>query len=175
MTPKSSIRYTRRTTVGIAAMLAGLVHTTRAATSRQSTSSPNLYDLTGENVSIAYATTSINGKPNFTYTEGATVYSVTGYASDTSDGIIVNGGNPGEPLPLGSLVTITVDAAPDAWVRTLSLILPEIHLSAQSETFATFAIMTTHHTSIGGPTLVDGPLQTYDTIALTGTAQTVDF
>jgi hypothetical protein len=77
---------------------------------------------------------------------------------------------------LGSLVSVYVDAAPDAWARTITLMLPDINLSGEDETaFTTFAVVTTHHTNIGGPDFAEGQLQDYEIISLEGTASAVMF
>ncbi len=77
---------------------------------------------------------------------------------------------------IGQLVSVTLETVPDERTVTASILLPEINLpraAAPSKpiTFRTRVIVTTQHTSIGGPDLVDGPLQEYDGVALRGTAR----
>jgi hypothetical protein len=76
----------------------------------------------------------------------------------------------GELVFGGSLQTI-----PDLWDVTLTLLVPDVNLiGGYAETpIATVAIITYHHTTIGGPALVQGALQTYEVVALQGTAEFV--
>jgi hypothetical protein len=77
---------------------------------------------------------------------------------------------------LGKLVTVDLESVPDLHTITLTLVVPSINLGDETrQKFKTLAIRTTTHTSIGGPALVEGPLQTYDVFKLKGTAQQVDF
>ncbi len=64
---------------------------------------------------------------------------------------------------------------PDAATFFLTLLLPEINLNADGTPtpFATLAILTTHFTTIGGTSLIDGALQAYQVVALEGTAEFV--
>jgi hypothetical protein len=56
----------------------------------------------------------------------------------------------------------------------VTLLVPTINLGQESEVpFAAAAIETTDHTTIGGPRLITGPLQTYRVIDLYGTAKDV--
>lgn len=59
---------------------------------------------------------------------------------------------------------------------TVSLLVPQINLNEGDESpLSTPAILTTHRTSIGGPGLVEGQVQTYEVVALEGTASLVAF
>ena len=59
---------------------------------------------------------------------------------------------------------------------TVSLLVPQINLNDGDESpLSTPAILTTHRTSIGGPGLVEGQVQTYEVVALEGTASLVAF
>jgi hypothetical protein len=74
------------------------------------------------------------------------------------------------------LITVTLEVIPDLHTLTLTLLVPQINLDEGNESsFSTQAILTTHRTSIGGPNLVKGPLQTYEVVALEGTARLVAF
>jgi hypothetical protein len=58
----------------------------------------------------------------------------------------------------------------------LNLLVPAINLGQETEIqFTTAAIETTNHTTIGGTSLIAGPLQTYRVIELYGTAKSVQF
>ena len=54
------------------------------------------------------------------------------------------------------------------------LVLPTVNLDdSKTAKIRTFAVLATHRTSVGGPDLVDGQLQTYKTVSLRGTASQV--
>lgn len=69
----------------------------------------------------------------------------------------------------GRLLTVTVEAVPDLYTLTLTVLIPDVGLTTEAATIDTVAILTTHATTIGGPNLVDGPLQTYQFVPLQGT------
>jgi hypothetical protein len=72
----------------------------------------------------------------------------------------------------GRLLTVTVEAVPDAYTQTLTVLIPDVGVSGERATaIDTVAILTTHATSIGGPELVVGPLQTYQIVPLQGTVE----
>jgi hypothetical protein len=75
---------------------------------------------------------------------------------------------------IGKLITVTLEVVPDSHTLTLTLLLPKIHLRGQENSFATPAIHTRHLTSVGGPGLIKGPLQTYNVVLLQGTAHQAD-
>jgi hypothetical protein len=127
---------------------------------------PNLFELTGEytQIQITYSTTSITGQPQFHYQDQERDLNVTGDDIRSLDSEI------------GMLITVTLEVIPDLHTLTLTLLVPQINLDEGNESsFSTQAILTTHRTSIGGPNLVKGPLQTYEVVALEGTARLVAF
>src|SRR6476661_186760 len=128
---------------------------------------PNLFTLTGKDTQITYSTSSFTGQPQFTYQDAQQQTTVTGQDIRT------------QQTEIGKLVTVTLAQVPDLETVTVSLLLPTIHLAESGEggdpipaygqaapqnTFATVAILTTHHTSIGGPRLVKGAVETYEVI-----------
>ena len=128
---------------------------------------PNDFHLTGDDAEIRYFTgdSSFTGWPEFTY-----IYP-DGEARATGDDIevlpVMTGG-----WSFGQLISMYVDAAPDAWARSITLVLPDIHLIDGAETpFTTFAVLTKHFTTEGGTDLVQGQLQEYELISLEGTAE----
>ncbi len=170
ISPDERILDRRAVASGIAALLlAGHVTGTSAQNPGEALE-PNLYDLTGDGVSVSYATSSEAGAPLFVYTEGDTVFSASGYATDTGDGINID-----EVAMVGTIVSMYLDSVADGWTRTLSLVLPEIHLTPGHDTFDTIAIITTHRMHIGGPAYIQGALQSYEVIPLAGTAAAVVF
>ncbi len=78
-----------------------------------------------------------------------------------------------QPFPAeggnGWLLTVMVEAIADAQTVTLTLLLPAVNLTGTDVEISTVAIITTHRTSIAGPALVEGPLQYYELVPLTGT------
>jgi hypothetical protein len=126
---------------------------------------PNLFQLAGGYTQITYSTSSITGQPQFHYQDQQRDVNVTGdeISSQETDAI-------------GTLVTVTVEEIPDLHTLTVSLLVPQINLNEGNESpLSTPAILTTHRTSIGGPGLVEGQLQTYEVMALEGTASLVAF
>ncbi len=84
-----------------------------------------------------------------------------------------------EPLetPLGSLVTVTLDAVEDGDARIVSVLLPDVRLppaGSASATFEAAAVYATIRSSFGGPGLVEGPGQLYVPVSLQGTARRGD-
>ncbi len=126
---------------------------------------PNLYQLhdRGRSLSIQYSTSSIAGVPLLNVVQGGVTQSFSGDEIGTLES------------PLGSLVTVMLSAVPDLETVTLTLVVPAINLDGNDDAVRTFAVITTNRTSIGGPALVKGQLQTYRRIALTGRAEQVDF
>lgn len=125
---------------------------------------PNLYELSGYGVEVTYSTTSIDGSPRLHFREGERNLDFAGEQIQT------------RATDLGTEVTVTLEVIPDLRTVTVTLLVPAINLGTGVQVaFATAAIETTNHTSIGGPALIVGPLQTYRVIQLDGTAKRVDF
>src|SRR4051794_13933863 len=136
----------------------------QAATPQAQGSVANYFVLNGENTQISYATTSLSGVPQLTYQGQFGSHSFSGEQIDHVD------------TDIGELVMVRpLQVIPDLWEVSLTLLVPDVNLVAGgAETpIATVAILTTHNTSIGGPQLVQGALQTYETVALQGTAEFV--
>jgi hypothetical protein len=126
---------------------------------------PNLFHLDAgrRGRSIDYSTSSIAGVPLLNVTWDGATYSFRGDEIQVLES------------PLGRLVTVTLSAVPDLETVTLTLVVPAMNVDANGEPLRTFAVRTTNRTSIGGPALVKGQLQTYQRYALSGRAQHVDF
>lgn len=129
-----------------------------------SVNEPNLYELSCDGVTVTYSTSSFDGSPRLSF-------------QDTERNLNFSGEEIGtQATALGTEVTVTLEAIPDAQTVTLTLLVPGINLGQEQEVeFATVAIETTNLTTIGGPALITGPLQTYRVIELTGTARSVQF
>lgn len=129
------------------------------------TTQPNLFELAGEYTQITYSTTSITGQPQFHYQDRERDVNVTGENDIRS-----------LETKIGTQVTVTLEVIPDLHTLTVTLLVPQINLDQGNESpLSTLVILTTHHTSIGGPGLVEGQLQTYEAVALEGTASLVKF
>jgi hypothetical protein len=126
---------------------------------------PNLFQLqaAGGHRSISYSTSSIAGVPLLNVMWDGATHSFRGDEIQVLDS------------PLGRLVTVVLSAIPDLETVTLTLVVPAMNVDANGEPLRTFAVRTTNRTSIGGPALVKGQLQTYRRYALTGRAQNVVF
>lgn len=122
---------------------------------------PNHYELSGHGTRVTYSTTSITGKALLTYVFGGETYSFSGQDIRR------------ESTEVGALVTVTLESVPDLHVITLSVVIPAVNLQQDEAHFATKLLITTHRTSIGGPALVKGPLQTYESRTVHGVASFV--
>lgn len=78
---------------------------------------------------------------------------------------------------VGELVTVTLEFAPDAFVRTFTLVVPRVRgENASSTGFSTFGFETVDRSSaFVGPAGASGVLQTYQLHELSGVAQVVQF
>jgi hypothetical protein len=128
-------------------------------------SSPNLYELTGKDTDVSYATSGIDGRPRFNMTDVGLSLSFSGDEIDVAS------------TPLGTEVTVTTEAADDGRTVTFTLVVPEITLGTHdSAEFDSVAIeTTTRPIDLTHGKLDHGPLQTYRVITLHGTANAVEF
>ena len=126
---------------------------------------PNLYELQGDKVRITYSTSSISGQPQFNFSQGRKALHFSGPDIQTGKTLI------------GTLVTVKIDETPDLKRVMFSLVLPDVNLqqSGKKANIKTIGIIATIKTSIGGPTLTKGALQTYKVKNLAGTAKIVQF
>ena len=127
---------------------------------------PNLFVLQGveqkyRDVNITYSTTGFIGQPILNYEDSNGTRSFIGDEIRTQE------------TEIGTTVTVTLEAVPDLRVVTLTLLVPEINLDGSPREFETIAIRTTHKTTIGGPGLIKGAVQSYEVIDLNGTARCV--
>jgi len=126
------------------------------------TTTPNLFVLSGAGVAVSYSTTSIDGKPRFTFKKGRQTLNFSGREITSL------------PIGIGTLVSVVIGAKPDREFTTFSVLLPGILLrKGQKQSFRSIGITTVTKTTIVGP--VAGVQQTYTTIALRGSAQKVAF
>jgi hypothetical protein len=124
---------------------------------------PNSFQLAGDDIAVTYDETSVTGEPQFTYRNGSREVSRRGDEIRR------------EETSIGTLVTVELEAVPDLKVVEVTVLIPRINLRNREVEFESFEIETTSHTSVGGPAMIDGPLQTYCTRALKGTARFLEF
>jgi hypothetical protein len=123
----------------------------------------NVFELQGGGLTIQYTKSSIAGVPILTFNHRGVKKSYRGDEIRSVD------------TELGQLVTVMVEVVPDLHTITLTLVVPGMNLDGGEGPVQTFAVFTTELTSIGGPRLVKGQLDRYDTIQLTGRALAQDF
>jgi len=122
----------------------------------------NLFELQGEKLQVTYTPTSIAGQPLFTYTQGRKTLTFKKSEIRTTKS------------PIGTLVTVQIDAVPDQKIVFFSLLLPDVNLLQSTKlSIKALGITTTSKTSLGGPQLVKGAVQSYKTEPLSGTARFV--
>jgi hypothetical protein len=143
-----------------------MTDTATTATAEAPRIAPNLFTFTGrsDDIQIVFSETSLTGQAQFTYHDDARDVTVQGAAIAVERG------------PLGRLVTVTLESVPDLHTLTVTLVLPDLGgISRPITSFRTFAVLTTNRTTIGGPSLVAGPIQLYRVVRGDGTAQQVQF
>ncbi|BBD65945.1 hypothetical protein NIES4072_03760 [Nostoc commune NIES-4072] len=130
---------------------------------------PNLYNFTGYNskgekvATINYSTSSFTGKPLFNYQQQKETLNFTGDEIRTVD------------TEIGTLVTVTIKKTIDTGNTTFTLLIPRVNLGNNIEAkVETKGITTTNRFSVI-PQFNQGQKQTYTTINLRGTAQSVAF
>jgi hypothetical protein len=123
---------------------------------------PNLFELSGKGLTVSYSTTSIDGKPRFTFKKGRQTLNFAG-DEITSLGI-----------GIGTLVSVVIAAVPDRSSTSFSVVLPAIQVTgSKKQSFRTIGITTVTKTTIAGPP--PGVQQTYKIVPLRGSARKVDF
>ena len=123
---------------------------------------PNLFQLTGDDIQVNYSTTSIDGKPRFTFKKRNKTLDFAGNQISSSN------------VKIGTLVSVVIAAIPDKSTTTFSILLPAIRLpESRRQAFRTFGITAVTKTSIVGPPV--GVQQTYTIVALRGSARLVAF
>ena len=140
-----------------------LVLATLAASSAAATPA-NSYECRGTKVSASYVTQSLAGTV-LTITVDGTTY-------QARDEEILD-----ETTVLGHLLTLTTDVIPDAFTDTLTLLLPDVNISGFGPKimFVTHLFKTRTRTSIAGPQLVDGVIQSNSPAPLKCTATAAVF
>jgi hypothetical protein len=133
-------------------------------TGSAATVQPNMYQLSGDGIHVAFSRSSLDGQPLFSYQDHAIAKSFRG-----SDIEI-------ESCALGEIVSVTIVRTVDVGSTSFSLLIPFVNLigHAAGATIHTLGITALHRTSLAPP-LDQGQRTTYPSVArLTGTAKQVE-
>jgi hypothetical protein len=132
-----------------------------AATASTQVAEANVFNITGP-VVIHYSRASITGAPLFSYKDGELDVSFS-----SGDDIAR------KDTPLGEIVTVTLENVPDAFIRTLTLLVPKTRLRIDDQVYFDALGIETIDRS-GAHVLPPGPtevLQTYRSHQLHGVAE----
>ncbi|HWQ19214.1 MAG TPA: hypothetical protein VN455_05495 [Methanotrichaceae archaeon] len=124
---------------------------------------PNLFEMEGRGTRIAVSLSSFTGGPQLQYRDMRIQRTFTGPEINIQDSDI------------GLVVKVVLERTVDFGDTILTLFIPHINMSGTETPFRTVALLVTTRTSIGGPGLVRGPLETYQVLALRGIARAVVF
>lgn len=80
----------------------------------------NHFGLSAEGITVTYDSSGIDGKPSLTYQKGGKTWSFRGEALTRLS------------TPLGTLVTVQLEAVPDLRTVNFSVFLPEVELPSNS-------------------------------------------
>jgi hypothetical protein len=123
----------------------------------------NMFNVAGP-ITINYSTTSIAGVPLFSYKDSELDLSFQGAEITRTQAAI------------GELVTVTLEVAVDAFIRTFTLLVPGTRLKMGDQiSFTTIGIETVDRSTAFLPTGSGGALQTYRSHQLAGVAELVAF
>ncbi|MGC2775737.1 MAG: hypothetical protein WA418_08855 [Bradyrhizobium sp.] len=123
---------------------------------------PTLYELSGSGIHVTYATSSIEGKPHFSYHDAFQAKTFSGNEIQSEDTL------------LGTLVSVYLMRVVDGPSTSFTLLLPSVRLPQSGlVTISTEGITTLHKSSIVG--LPQGQTEVYGIHPLQGTARFVVF
>ena len=114
---------------------------------------------------VNYSTTSFTGEPRLTIQLDGSVIARSGEEIKTQRTV------------LGTLVTVVRSFVPDSFTDTLTFVAPDVNVSAKTGevSFRTELFATRTRTSIGGPGLVAGVIQSSTRQTVVCTASRLDF
>lgn len=127
------------------------------------TVTPNLYKLQGNQLSVSYASSGIDGKPHLSYHD--THHSLQ-FSGDQIRIVATE---------IGTLVTVTIQLTVDSGSTTFSLLVPTVNLDKTHQAHIVTEGITTLHRFSVIPALNQGQTEFYTVTKLTGTAQLVAF
>lgn len=123
---------------------------------------PNLYELSGHGIHVTYSTTSITGKPVFSYHDAAQTKSFSGDQIQTQESI------------LGTLVSVFLMRTIDGPSTSFTVLIPSVRLSGPEVIHISTEGITTLH-KFGVPPPPSGQTELYTLHPLRGTARFVVF
>lgn len=125
--------------------------------------SPNLYELAGGGITVSYSTSGIDGQARLHYKDAKLNITAVGDQIQSYAG-------PGA----GARVGMVLHAIPDSKTVSLVLVLPRINLGPSNRArITTFSVTVTSKSTIGGPGLVPGQVDSYKLTELKGNAKFV--
>jgi hypothetical protein len=123
---------------------------------------PTLYELSGNGIHVTYATSSLQGQPQFNYHDAFQARNFTGNQIQTADTV------------LGRLVTVFLIQTVDSGSTTFTLLVPTVNLPpSKVADIKTEGITTLHKFAIVRPP--QGQTELYTVHKLHGTARFVEF
>ena len=126
----------------------------------------NNYECTNDaGTTVNYATTSFTGEPRITIQFDGNLISRSGEEIQTQRSV------------LGTLVTVVRSFVPDSFTDTITFVAPDVNVTGKTPevSFRTELFFTRTRTSIGGPSLVSGVIQSSTRRTVVCTASRLDF
>ena len=125
----------------------------------------NLFQLKNHTLVITYSASGIDGNPHLSYHRGNTQLNFSGNQIRH------------EVTEIGTLISVTLKTIPDFSTKLFSLMLPQVNIPSNFSEMPVNvkALETMVKTTIGGPDLVSGQVQTYKIYSLVGKAKSVVF
>jgi len=124
---------------------------------------PNIYQLSGPQLSITYSTTSFEGLPHLSYQDAHQTLNFKGDQIRTV------------ATEIGTLVTVNLRLTIDTGSTSFSVLLPRVNLDATAQAPVRAEAITTIHRRSALPAFNHGQLDIYTVVALSGTARRVVF
>jgi hypothetical protein len=123
---------------------------------------PTLYELSGHGIHITYSTSSLQGKPQFSYHDAIQAKTFSGDEIKAENSI------------LGTLVSVFLLRTTDGPSTSFTLLVPSVRLPPSDvASVNTEGITTLHKSTLIGP--LQGQIELYTVHALHGTARLVLF
>jgi hypothetical protein len=123
---------------------------------------PTLYELAGKGIQVTYMTSSLQGKPQFSYHDAVQAKTFSG------DEITV------ENSILGALVSVFLMRTIDGPSTSFTLLVPNVRVRpSEAASITTEGITTLHKSTLAGP--LQGQVELYTVHGLQGTARLAVF
>ena len=122
---------------------------------------PNLFHLHGNQITVTYAKSGIDGKPHFQYHD---LQQTLNFSGDQVRAV---------ETEIGTLVSVTIHTTVDSGSTSFSVLVPAVNLGkSESANIRAVGVTTLHRFSIV-PALNVGQIELYTVTKLRGTAQHV--